>query len=160
MSSSELPASPAASQSVALGQATVSSSANESPAGSGTGWMVSDEPSQRSASASEPWRESTAVPASAPPTSVQAVGLEHATSSKPALSLPAGIGTVSVDQVVPTMRSASGLAMVPDRYAPTAMQFDASPQETPPRNSCFEPAGVGGVTFVHDTPSHRWMIAC
>jgi hypothetical protein len=115
------------------------------PESFGVGWMRHAVPSHRSAS----------VPASEPPTAVQAEDDLQDTAERPAPA--AGLGVGWILQVVPFHRSANVPIGLPEASvrAPTAMHTEADVHATPLRKPPGAPGG-GGTDWIRQlVPSHR-----
>jgi hypothetical protein len=67
----------------------------------------------------------------------------------------AGLGVVSIDQVVPFQRSAKVVVVEPLRDQPTAVQAEVEVQETPEKPAVDAPWGFGAVTVDQVEPFQR-----
>jgi len=138
---------PNAVQAEDVGQATVARKMFWPPAGLGVAWTCQSVPFHRSA---------RVVTGPELPTAVQADGEVQDTPLRK-LPDPVGLNVGTIDHVVPSQRSASVPAPLPEvsTRPPAAMQADEDVHDTPDRMVNVEPDGLGVAWMAQLVPFHR-----
>jgi hypothetical protein len=116
----------------------------------GVVWITHEVPFQRSTSVR--WNND---PSFHPPAAVQAEAEVHDTPSSTERVAPAGLGTVWIDQEVPSHRSMNIVSTPDAKLRPTAKHAVADGHEIPSTSTEVAPLGVGMVWIVQAEPSHR-----